>query len=144
VAVAVIVRQVAGQWQVLFAQRPEGKVYAGYWEFPGGKLETGESVRAALVREIQEELGIEVTASRPWITQTFSYAHAHVHLAFEICNAWLGAIPERGLESQATSWQVLSENPIQSIALTPLLPALLANEQAVLRNLWRHLNNPAQ
>ncbi|MGL4575118.1 MAG: NUDIX domain-containing protein, partial [Burkholderiaceae bacterium] len=55
------------QGQVLFAQRPEGKPYAGWWEFPGGKIEAGESVEAALERELQEELGIRIHSARRWI-----------------------------------------------------------------------------
>ena len=68
--------------EFLLAQRPEGKVYAGYWEFPGGKVETGESVRDALIRELQEELGITVTACSPWLSREFTYPHARVRLNF--------------------------------------------------------------
>ena len=73
VAAAVMLR--AEGREFLLAQRPEGKVYAGYWEFPGGKLEAGETVRQALIRELQEELGITVTACSPWLTQI---GRAHV------------------------------------------------------------------
>ena len=67
VAAAVMLR--ADGREFLLAQRPEGKVYAGYWEFPGGKVEAGESVRDALVRELHEELGITVTVCHPWLTR---------------------------------------------------------------------------
>ena len=63
VAVAIIERAVDREYQVLFAQRPLGKAYAGYWEFPGGKIESGESVIEALIREIDEELGIQVRSA---------------------------------------------------------------------------------
>ncbi|HPV23190.1 MAG TPA: NUDIX domain-containing protein, partial [Casimicrobium sp.] len=80
VAVAIIERVVDGEYQVLFAQRPVGKAYAGYWEFPGGKIESGESVIEALIREIDEELGIQVRSATLWRTERFSYEHAHVEL----------------------------------------------------------------
>src|SRR5206468_2527422 len=79
VAAAVIMRH---DGCVLLAQRPAGKPYAGYWEFPGGKLEIGESALAALERELHEELGITVTRAVPWMTQEFVYPHAHVELDF--------------------------------------------------------------
>ena len=69
VAVAVIT-QADGSF--LLARRPEGKPYAGYWEFPGGKVEPNEGVRAALAREIKEELGLEITHAYPWVTQVFA------------------------------------------------------------------------
>ena len=67
VAAAVLLREDGGTPEVLLAQRPEGKVFAGYWEFPGGKVEPGETMREALLRELQEELGITVTHAWPWI-----------------------------------------------------------------------------
>ena len=68
--------------RVLLAQRPVGKAFAGYWEFPGGKLEPGESPRHALVRELAEELGIAVRRAAPWLVQRYRYPHAHVELNF--------------------------------------------------------------
>ena len=60
----------------LLAQRPADKIWAGYWEFPGGKIEPGETPRHALVRELHEELGITVETAYPWLTRVFSYPHA--------------------------------------------------------------------
>ena len=68
VAAAILLREENGHSEFLLAQRPKGKVYAGYWEFPGGKLEPGESLREALVREIQEELGVTINHAWPWLS----------------------------------------------------------------------------
>ena len=65
VAAAILLRQSATGTEYLLAQRPEGKVYAGYWEFPGGKVEVGETLRDALIREIEEELGVTVDRTYP-------------------------------------------------------------------------------
>lgn len=74
----------------LMASRPEGKVYAGWWEFPGGKVEPGETARHALDRELQEELGIEVRTAYPWLNRAYDYAHARVMLRFFRVTAWAG------------------------------------------------------
>ncbi len=74
----------------LMASRPEGKVYAGWWEFPGGKVEPGESARHALDRELHEELGIVVGQAYPWINRAFDYAHARVMLRFFRVTEWQG------------------------------------------------------
>jgi len=87
VAAAVILR---GNGDVLLAQRPTGKAYAGYWEFPGGKLEPGETPRHALDRELREELGLEVTHAAPWFMQRYDYPHADVELNFFRVFAWTG------------------------------------------------------
>ena len=100
----------------LLTQRPEGKPYAGYWEFPGGKVEPGEAAEAALVRELQEELGIEVTRVQPWIVRQHIYAHAHVRLRFFRVLGWNGRPHSR--EAQALSWQRLD-----AISVAPVLPA---------------------
>lgn len=113
VAVAVLLRH---DGAVLLARRPRGKVYAGYWEFPGGKVEPGEPVADALRREIREELGVEIARAHPWITRTFSYPHASVCLHFHRVFAWRGE--PRALEHEALAWQ----QP-DSVGMEPLLPA---------------------
>lgn len=113
VAAAVIVR---ADGAVLLAQRPSGKPWAGYWEFPGGKLEPGESASEALARELDEELGIRVRRAAPWLTQTFTYPHATVLLEFFRVFAWDG--DPVGRDGQAFAWQ----RP-EAIEVSPLLPA---------------------
>lgn len=113
VAVAVIVKP---DGEFLLAKRPSGKPYAGYWEFPGGKVEAGEAVYDALVREIREELGIIVEQAYPWITQIFSYPHAKVKLHFYRVTQWQGEPCPH--ENQELSWQYT-----EHVQVTPLLPA---------------------
>lgn len=98
----------------LLTSRPEGKVYAGYWEFPGGKLEAGETVEQALRRELLEELGIRIGAALPWKTELVDYAHARVRLHFCKVFDWQGDFEMR--ERQAMAWQTL---PVQ---VQPVLP----------------------
>jgi 8-oxo-dGTP diphosphatase len=100
VAVAVLIRP---DGAALLARRPESKVYSGYWEFPGGKVEPGEPVSDALRREIREELGVEIERAYPWITRVFVYPHATVRLHFHRVTAWRGE--PRALEHQAIAWQ---------------------------------------
>jgi 8-oxo-dGTP diphosphatase len=88
--------------RVLIAQRPQGKHQAGRWEFPGGKVAPGESEAAALARELREELGIEVTASRPFMRLEHSYADRSVELSMWIVERFAGA--PRSLEDQALRW----------------------------------------
>lgn len=128
VAVAIIERTFDGEHLVLFAQRPAGKAYAGYWEFPGGKIELGESVIDALVREIDEELGLRIASATLWRSERFSYEHAHVELNFCRCSDWSGE--PHGREGQLFAWQ----SP-DAISLSPLLPALHAPESGVLAGL---------
>jgi 8-oxo-dGTP diphosphatase len=125
VAVAVIKRE---DGKVLFAERPPGKACAGEWEFPGGKVETGESVRQALDREIREELAISITQARPWITLSHQYPHASVLLHFFIVSGWTGH--EHGEEGQRLSWQNLSDLTISPLlaANGPVIRALLLPE----------------
>ena len=113
VAAAVIIRR---DGAVLLAQRPPGKPYAGYWEFPGGKLEPGETPAHALSRELAEELGIAVRAAAPWLVQEFVYPHAHVELNFFRVLAFDGE--PVGHDGQAFAWQ----DP-HAITVAPLLPA---------------------
>ena len=98
----------------LLTSRPPGKVYEGYWEFPGGKLEAGESVLDALCRELHEELGIVVTSAAPWQEEVVDYPHALVRLNFYKVTAWHGTLQMR--EGQSCSWQQL---PVQ---VGPVLP----------------------
>lgn len=100
----------------LLACRPEGKPYPGYWEFPGGKIEPGESPGEALVRELREELGIETREARAWITRTYVYTHATVRLHFFRVTKWDGE--PQSLEGQAIAWQ----HPLRP-DVTPMLPA---------------------
>jgi 8-oxo-dGTP diphosphatase len=101
----------------LLTSRPEGKVYAGYWEFPGGKLEAGESVAEALRRELHEELGIEIGVPEPWKVEIVDYAHARVRLHFCKVFEWRGEFEMR--EQQAMAWQRL---PVE---VSPVLPGTL-------------------
>ena len=113
VAAAVIERP---DGSFLLAQRPAGKVYAGWWEFPGGKVEAGEPPGHALARELLEELGIEVRTAYPWITRVYVYEHATVRLNFFRVTAWSGEPQPR--ENQAFVWQRL-DAPMAA----PMLPA---------------------
>ena len=103
VAVGVLIRP---DGQFLLASRPEGKPYAGYWEFPGGKLEAGETVAQALARELHEELGIQIGPVTPWRVELVDYPHALVRLHFCKVSAWSGELEMR--EGQRCSWEQLS------------------------------------
>ena len=113
VAAAVIERP---DGSFLLAQRPAGKVYEGWWEFPGGKVEVGEPVADALARELHEELGIEVVGAYPWITRTFRYPHGNVRLHFYRVTDWRGEPHSR--EDQALAWQRMP-----GLTVDPILPA---------------------
>lgn len=99
VAVGVLLRP---DGSFLLASRPEGKPYAGYWEFPGGKLEAGETVAQALARELHEELGITIHDALPWVTIEHVYPHAHVRLHFTRVTQWSGELVAR--EGQQFEW----------------------------------------
>src|SRR5574343_547527 len=86
----------------MLGSRADGKSYAGYWEFPGGKVEAGETFDQALVRELQEELGITVTAMTPWVTRHFVYPHARVEIRFFRVSDWEGRL--QPLEHTDTAW----------------------------------------
>lgn len=113
VAAAVFVRD---DGSYLLAQRPAGKVYAGYWEFPGGKLEPGEHFAEALIRELQEELGVTPIEFDPWITRIHHYEHASVRLRFFRVWRWQGDFECR--EFQSICWQQPGRE-----AANPMLPA---------------------
>ena len=113
VAVAVITRT---DGNFLLARRPEGKPYAGYWEFPGGKVNAGESLRHALDRELLEELAIHTQHAYPWITRIFTYSHATVRLCFYRVVEWRG--DPQPCEKQELSWQ-----SADNVCVEPMLPA---------------------
>lgn len=112
-AVGVIQRQ---DGAVLLGERPAGKPWAGYWEFPGGKIEENETPARALMRELHEELGITVTEMTPWLTRVYAYPEKTVKLHFFRVLAWLGE--PHGREGQQLSWQQPSQVRVQ-----PMLPA---------------------
>ena len=111
VAVGVLLRS---DGSFLLTSRPAGKPYAGYWEFPGGKLESGESVEQALRRELHEELGITIADAHLWKTEMVDYPHALVRLHFCKVFAWAGELQMR--EAQSFAW---SQLPVQ---VQPVLP----------------------
>ena len=98
----------------LLTSRPKGKVYEGYWEFPGGKLEAGETVAQALQRELHEELGITIGPAALWKVEMVDYPHALVRLSFCKVFSWRGELQMR--EAQSFAWQQL---PVQ---VEPVLP----------------------
>ena len=131
VTVGVLLREVAGEADAfasnsalgrytygsfLLAQRPEGKSYAGFWEFPGGKVEGGETLLHALERELHEELGIKIVTAYPWLTCLHVYTHATVKLNFFRITAWQGEL--HGKENQQLSWQTPT-----NLTVSPMLPA---------------------
>ena len=113
--------------QFLLTSRPPGKVYEGYWEFPGGKLEANETVAQALARELQEEIGLTIEEVQLWRQQLVDYPHALVRLNFCKVTRWQGELEMR--EGQNCAWQSL---PVQVVPVLPgTVPVLtwLAEEQ---------------
>lgn len=114
VAVGVLVRT---DGAFLLTSRPKGKAYAGYWEFPGGKLEADETVTMALRRELREEIGITIQDCAVWKTERIDYPHALVQLNFCRVTKWTGEL--QMLESQSFAWQQLP------VTVVPVLPGTL-------------------
>lgn len=100
VALGVIVDRQAGRY--LMGSRPAGKPYAGYWEFPGGKIEPEESVEQALRRELDEELGITMGLAQPWFVMEYAYPHAYVRLHYMRVWEYAGLVQPR--EAQSVQW----------------------------------------
>lgn len=112
--VAAVIERPDGSF--LLAQRPQGKVYAGWWEFPGGKVETGEPLAQALGRELREELGIRIVKAYPWISRVHVYEHGTVMIHFFRVVEWQGEPHPH--EGQAFVWQ-----RIDRLTVEPMLPA---------------------
>jgi 8-oxo-dGTP diphosphatase len=102
--------------EFLLGQRAPGTFYPGYWEFPGGKVEPGETAHAALVRELGEELGIGVTRADPWLRREHVYEHAHVRLNFFRVRDWCGELHDH--VHSALAWQ-----RADGLTVSPMLPA---------------------
>lgn len=127
IVTVVAVALVDADGRVLLAQRPEGKTLAGLWEFPGGKLEAGETPEAALIRELREELGIDVKASclAPLTFASHSYERFHLLMPLYVCRRWQGIVSAQ--EGQKLAWvrpHQLKEYPMPP-ADEPLIPMLL-------------------
>jgi 8-oxo-dGTP diphosphatase len=115
-----------GDGRILLAQRPEGKSMAGLWEFPGGKVEIGETPEAALIRELHEELGIETWQSclAPLTFASHSYEDFHLLMPLFACRRWQGQV--QGREGQALKWvraNALKDYPMPPADI-PLIPIL--------------------
>ncbi|HEU4624261.1 MAG TPA: 8-oxo-dGTP diphosphatase MutT [Steroidobacteraceae bacterium] len=129
-----IVRVVAAalydaQGRVLIAERPAGKHMAGRWEFPGGKIEAGETELAALARELHEELGIEVLAARPELTLHHDYPEQRVQISLWSVERYAGE--PRGLDGQALKWVAPARLRDEDVVAAdrPFIEALLRGAQ---------------
>ena len=120
--VAVALVDVDGR--VLIAQRPEGKSMAGLWEFPGGKVDSGETPETALIRELREELGIDVTENclAPFTFASHRYDDFHLLMPLYVCRTWSGIA--RPMEGQALKW--LRPRDLRDIDMPPADLPLIA------------------
>lgn len=132
VAVGILLR---ADGAMLLSTRPEGKPYAGYWEFPGGKIEAGETVEEALRRELIEELGVTIDSAEVWKVTEHDYPHALVRLHWCKVWAWSGEFEMR--EGQAMAWQ---DWPPQ---VTPILPGAYPVLQWLAEERGEHYEPPA-
>lgn len=116
--------------RVLMAKRPEGKTLAGLWEFPGGKVEEGERPETALIRELKEELGIDVTESclAPLTFASHAYENFHLLMPLYVCRRWKGIA--RGLEGQELKWLYAKE--LRDLPMPPADIPLIAHLEDLL------------
>ena len=116
--------------RVLMAKRPEGKSLAGLWEFPGGKIEEGERPEAALIRELKEELGIDVTESclAPLTFASHTYESFHLLMPLYVCRRWKGIA--QGMEGQELKW--LYANDLRNLPMPPADIPLIAHLEDLL------------
>ena len=138
VAVAVFIKP---DGSFLLSSRPDGKPYSGYWEFPGGKIEPGETVRAALKRELHEELNVVIDQCTPWFAFMMHYQHASVRLHTWRVTAWHAADARgmMGMEGQAFCWQRLDD-----ISAAPVLPGCLPIFRALALPMVYAITNAAE
>lgn len=134
VAAAVILRP---DGAFLLGRRAADTFYPGYWEFPGGKVEPGETPRQALVRELREELEIDVVAATPWLVRAHVYAHAHVRLHFFRVTQWRGELRDR--VHAALAWQRADAPMVAPMlpANAPVLAALRLPDRYAVTHAWR-------
>jgi 8-oxo-dGTP diphosphatase len=110
--------------RVLICQRPEGKQLAGLWEFPGGKVETGETPEACLIRELDEELGIQVTNAclAPFVFASHGYESFHLLMPLYLCRRWSGFVTAK--EHKALAW--VKPNDLRNYPMPPADAPLVA------------------
>ena len=113
-----------GDGRLLIQERPPGKPFAGLWEFPGGKVEEGETPEACLIRELNEELGIEVTQSclAPFVFASHAYDDFHLIMPLYLCRRWSGTV--QALEHEALAW--VRPNQMDAYEMPPADAPLVA------------------